>query len=96
MKKFDISLPLNPIADQVAASFEKAVIGQSLTIKSRGTLKTIPGCVHWHINKNGEKGTLEATFDSTRLRLWLCFHDNRYAEWIDEAIEKIKKSLESR
>jgi len=96
MKRFDIRLPLNPVTDKIISAFEKAVHTHSLTIKSRGTLKTIPGCVHWHIIYDGSKGTLEATFDKNRLRLWLCYHDNRYAEWIDEAVKKIRKTFEFR
>ncbi len=96
MKKFDIRLPLKPIPVKVAASFEKAVAQEFLNIKSRGTLKTIPGCIHWHITKSGEKGTLEATFDTKRLRLWLCYHDNRFADWINDAIVKVMKTLESK
>jgi hypothetical protein len=96
MKKIDVTLPLNHASKKVAWSFEKAVIGQALTIKSRGTLKTIPACIHWHIINHGHKGTLEATFDKNKLRLWLCYHDNRYADWIDEAIDRIKNSFEAR
>jgi len=96
MKKFDIRLPLNPVPEKVAASVEIAVASNSLKIKSTRTLKTIPGCVHWHINKSGEKGTLEATFDKSRLRLRLGYHENRYANWIDEAVSNIKRMLESR
>jgi len=95
MKKFDVRLPLSPVSEKVTASFEKAVMGESLSIKSRGTLKTIPNCIHWHIINNGRKGTLEATFDKNRNRLWLCYHNNRYANWIDDAIEKLRKTLES-
>lgn len=95
MKKFDIRLPLNPVSNKIVTKFEKAVFSHALLIKSRGTLKTIPGCVHWHIICKGNKGTLEATFDKNRLCLWLCYHDNRYADWIDVAVKKIRKTFES-
>lgn len=96
MKKFQIRLPSNPILEKVISKFEKAVKSHSLLIKSRGTLKTIPGSVHWHITCSGQKGTLEATFDQNRLRLWMSYHDNRYAEWIDDAVKKTSKTFESR
>lgn len=95
MKKFDIRLSANSGANIVIELFESAVMAHNLTIKSRGTLNSISGSVHWHITNAGQSGTLEATFDRNRFRLWLCYHDNRHADWIDEAVRKIKKTLES-
>lgn len=96
MKKFEINLPKNTITNKVAALFEKAVTKATLTIKSKGTLKSIPNSIHWHITNTGSKGTLEATFDTMRKRLWLSYHDNRFGDWIADAIVKIKKNLESK
>lgn len=96
MKKFQIRLPSNLTFEKVISKFEREVKTHSLIIKSRGTLKTIPSSIHWHITSSGQKGTLEATFDQKRLRLWMSYHDNRYADWIDDAVKKITKTFESR
>jgi hypothetical protein len=93
MKVFDIILASNPTTKELIKSFEAAVKAQKLIINSRGTLKTVPGCVHWHIVNGGLKGTLEATFEPGKKSLRLCYHSNRYADWIDGAIEGIRNEL---
>lgn len=96
MNKFEIALPANLNENDVIAEFKRAIKNESLFLKSESTLKTIPGCIHWHITKPNHNGTLEATFDKNRLSLFLSYHNNRYAEWIISAIENIKRALESK
>jgi hypothetical protein len=94
MKKVKIRLQLPIDEKKILAQFRRTIRAEALTLKSEGTLKTIPGSVHWHITKPNKSGTLEATLDNKQSRLWLCYHDNRYADWIDNAIDRIKTKLE--
>ena len=95
MTELEIKFPINLNSEEIILRFEQAVNETSLSIKSRGTLKTIPGSVHWHIVDATKKGTLEATYCPNKKRLTLSFRDNHYGDWIDDAIVKIKKLLES-
>ncbi len=36
----------------------------------RGILRTYPGSKHWHFQKPGERGTLEATLWPARNQVW--------------------------
>ncbi len=89
MKTFDLPIPKNCSEKQLITQFEGTVKSCGLTIASRGTLKTIPGSVHWHLKSGTESGTLEATLIYKQARCFLVYHDNRFAEWIPSAIAAI-------
>jgi hypothetical protein len=79
VQEFEISVP---VAGDAVAWFEDRCSKMGLLVK-RLELKKFPGCTHWHLTKPGETGTLEATW--WRGRLWLSVHDNRKAEWQNQA-----------
>jgi hypothetical protein len=56
-------------------------------VTQRGTLKSIPGSIHWHFKLPSGSGTLEATWDPKGKRIWLAVHENREADWIESCIE---------
>ena len=56
---------------------------------TESTLKQYPGCVHWHLNKPGEKGTLEATWWPKKRKFWLAVHENRRADWQEQVMDHI-------
>lgn len=74
------------------AAIESTVAELGLAISSKGTLRKFNGSVHWHIKRPGESGTLEATWWPKTGQFWLSVHANRGANWIEEAIAKIKAS----
>lgn len=59
-------------------------------VLSRMTLRSYPGCTHWHFKRAGVSGTLEATWWPKTGRLWLKIARNRQAEWMQEAIAVFK------
>ncbi len=61
----------------------------------RGTLRSYPGCVHWHFKQPRESGTLEATWWPKGRRLWLKIASNRQADWIAEAVERFRREFEN-
>lgn len=60
----------------------------------RGTLRAYPGSLHWHVEKPGERGTLEVTLWPAKPRLWLAVQAGRRARWIEEALPQIKAHIE--
>ena len=53
------------------------------------SLKSLPPNLHWHFSKPGSKGTLEATLILGTGEIWLSVHDNRRADWVEEAVRRI-------
>lgn len=90
MQTFDLGAPCALPADDVVSQVERTAAAAGLEIR-RSTLKAYPGCVHWHFRRRGLKGTLEATWYPAERRLWLAYHDNRYAPWLDEAVEMFRR-----
>ena len=72
--------------EDVVRFVEETALAAGLTISSRGTLRSYPGSVHWHLTKAGSTGTLEPTWCPDRRRLWLKVASNREGPWIDGAI----------
>ncbi len=56
-------------------------------------LKTKSQIIHWHIQKPGTTGTLEADFSPTQKTLTLIQRSNRSAPWQDPIVQEIKRSL---
>src|SRR4051794_41704257 len=52
------------------AVVESACASAGLTITMRGTLAAYPGCVHWHLKRGRERGTLEITWWPKTAELW--------------------------
>jgi hypothetical protein len=67
-------------------AFEGKLLELGLTFE-RIQLKTKPNAIHWHIRKPGEKGTLEATFESGMVSLYV--RANRAAGWMDAILDAL-------
>ena len=96
MTELDIALPPAPNFPHIERSVDEACIAAGLTLHSKSTLKQYRGCVHWHIRKGKQNGTLEITLWPQAKRLWFVVHDNRRAAWIDEAVAQLKPEIEGR
>jgi hypothetical protein len=59
----------------------------------KGTLASFPGCTHWHLKRNRERGVLEITLWPAQSRLWLSVQDGRKGAWIDAAVDKLLADL---
>lgn len=57
-----------------------------LEISEPTTLRSYPGCVHWHITQTGKSGVLELTWWPGGRRFWFKVAANRKAEWIDDLL----------
>jgi hypothetical protein len=75
------------------AAIERAIQNCDLHVTLKGTLKQFPGCIHWHIKKGRERGTLEVTRWPKQQRLWLTIQDGRTAPWIPAAAQSLVDAL---
>ena len=60
-----------------------------LIISLETTLKTLPGSTHIHLKHPGKPGTLEFTYLPHENRAWLSYHENRYQQGMEEAIQNL-------
>jgi dihydroxyacetone kinase-like protein len=51
-----------PMVGNYATSMEMVCEYANLRVTLKGTLKKYPGCIHWHLKREGERGTLEMTW----------------------------------
>ena len=86
MRTVDLAVPDDWTDEDVVRFVEDTALAAGLTISSRGTLRSYPGCVHWHLTRAGSTGTLEPTWWPAKRRLWLKVASNREAPWISEAV----------
>jgi hypothetical protein len=74
-------------------AIESVCTAAGLCVSMRGTLKTCPGCVHWHFKNTNEPGTLEATFWPAQRQAWFSVQDGRTADWIDELLPTLVRRI---
>ena len=74
---------------------ERAILDARLTVTLRGTLKSYPGCIHWHVKSGRERGTLELTFFPETGELTFKVAKNRDAPWILAARRQLEDLLSS-
>ena len=96
MTEIDIDMPDRNDVRGAIAQIERVMRENGLTMASRGTLKTYPGCTHWHYKRGDEKGTLEITLLAGGKRVWFTIQTARRAPWIDQVLPRLKAALEKR
>ena len=94
MIEVELLVPADARSEVVIKVVEQVCTANGLTCALKGTLASYPGCVHWHYKKDRQKGTLEITWWEVENRLWFKVAKGRTGEWIDEALEKLKKEIE--
>ncbi len=78
----------------VIGRVESVFASHGLTMTSRGSVKSYPGCTHWHWTNGNERGTLEVTLWPAKRRLWFKVQAGRRAAWIDRLVPVLKAALE--
>ena len=92
MEEIDIALP--PTRGEIAEHIDRAIRSiANLRTASRGTLKTLPGSIHWHLKFADEPGTLELTYWPATKRLWFKIHPRRRADWMDDVMKTLTRNL---
>lgn len=95
MIDIEIQLSADVPRDSIPEIVEQALSAESLTITMRSTLVQYPGCVHWHLKRGKERGTLEATWWPQRNRLWVKVAPGCEGDWIAETTNRLKTLIES-
>ena len=95
MREFDLSIDGGILPEDVPATLEQTASWAGL-VAERGSLKSYPGSTHWHFRRPGSRGTLEATWFPHTERLWLSYHENRYAPWMDDMVEVFLRAFGER
>ncbi|MBI3242694.1 MAG: hypothetical protein HYZ49_10420 [Chloroflexi bacterium] len=96
MTEIEIPVPLSAKPTLAPRTVERACTTLDLTLTLKGTLAKYPGCIHWHYKKGKERATLEITWWPRERRLWLKVARNRRSDWIEDAIPRLKRYLESK
>lgn len=94
MTEIDIKVSDIEDTNRGIARLEAILRSHGLSLRSCGTLKTLPGCTHWHWNNGNRRGTLEVTLWPAKRRLWFKVQAGRRAGWIDQIIPVLKADLE--
>jgi len=65
-------------------------------MKMKGSLSKYPDSTHWHFKEGTQErgGTLEVTLWRGGRRLWLSVQAGRAGTWTQDAMAKMKRTLE--
>jgi hypothetical protein len=92
----EVELPEYVDVAAVEQLIEELASAAGLQIGLRGTLKQYPGSRHWHFQRRRTPGTLELTVWPQQRRVWFAIRQNRWADWIDEALSQMRSQLEAK
>ena len=91
----EIDLPLGFTLARAAQAIEDGATLLGLRVSLRGTLGIHPGCIHWHLKRGKEAGTLEVTLLNPERRIVLSVRENRMGVWTEPALEALAQSLQT-
>jgi hypothetical protein len=94
MREIEFAVPRNADLTQVIKLIKKICTQYELILAMKGSLAAYPGCIHWHYNREKQKGTLELTLFARDRRVWAKVQDGRKAAWIDEELPALQWAIE--
>ena len=94
MRSEEVTVPQGADFSRAEAALERCFEAEGLRVAMKGTLAAHKGCVHWHLKRGKERGTLEVTLWPARRRVWLSVHANRGGEWIEEGLVRLREAIE--
>ncbi len=92
--EIEISIPLQMDLSQAEQIIEQCCIVEGLSVSLKVSLAKYPGCIHWHLKREGQRGTLEITLWVSARRIWFSIHTGRTGDWIEETVTRLKEDLE--
>lgn len=95
MTEVEFNIPPKCHLRDAEALIEATCLACGLRIAMKGTLRSYAGCVHWHLKQGDNRGTLELTLWPMRHRIWASVQDGRRAPWIEEALPRLKRAVET-
>jgi len=81
---------------QFGRIIDQAIDAAGLIVTLRGSLKSFPGCTHWHVKNGQERGTLEITAWPREHRAWFSIQSGRKARWIGEKVKLLQELIDSK
>jgi hypothetical protein len=93
MREFEFPLAADSDCQKIERAIDRAIAGGGLRVTLRGSLAKFPGCVHWHVKKGREPGTLEITLWPREHRAWFTIQDGRKADWIEGELRRLHDAL---
>ena len=93
MEQWEVPLTSGIDPNDAEVLIEECYLSQGLVQGRKGTLKTCPGSVHWHLTHPQERGVLEVTLWPRAHRLWLSMHKGRHAPWITVAAPRLRQAI---
>jgi hypothetical protein len=94
MREIEVDIAADARLDGAEAVIDAVCAAEGLRLTLKDTLKTYPGCVHWHYKLGKEVGTLEITLWAAKRRIWFKVSASRQGEWMEEAIGRLKMNIE--
>ena len=94
MKQIPCQIKTWDNVERMCRAVESVMSRAGLRRNLKGTLRSYPGCVHWHFGKDGATGTLEITVWPAQRRMWMSVQARRGASWIDNSISQLRVALE--
>ncbi len=94
MIEIEVIVPVQADLAQAEQLIEQCCAAEGLLISLKGSLASYPGCIHWHYKQGTQRGTLEITLWPKAGRIWFSVHSGRTAAWIEEAVARLKETLE--
>lgn len=93
MQEIEFEWPESLTEEKAIAAIDHCLAHFDLKVTIRDTLRSYPGCTHWHAKFGRERGILEVTCWPVGRRIWLAVHENRRAPWIDNVLAPLAASL---
>jgi hypothetical protein len=95
MTEIEFDVPQNSNLHGAPALIEKACRECGLRVSTRFSPQKDSGCIHWHVKRGIQAGTLELTLCETKRRIWASVKDNRRAPWMNDALPQVKAAVET-
>jgi hypothetical protein len=96
LREIAISLASPADCHEIERAIEQAIDDAGLNTSLRASLRKFPGCIHWHLKRGAEPGTLELTFWPRERRAWFTIQDGRGAAWIEEQLAVLDTAIRRR
>lgn len=97
MQEVEFVIPKRCNLEGAEKLIEEVCNAMGLEVAMKGSLSAYPGSIHWHYKMGRkQKGTLELTLFMAGRRIWAQVQSSRNAQWIDDVLPKVRRSIESR
>ena len=95
MQNIEVPWPADVGDRRLVGVIDRAIAAAGLAVTLRSSLKSFPGCTHWHVKNGRERGTLEITVWPRERRAWFSVQSGRRARWIGEKLETLREFIDA-